>query len=108
MAQNEIHKNDAGFEWTINIQDSGTAIDISNANTTTSRLVYIKDSAGNVSTLTASFVNAGTDGALIFTSTSSTFGTSGSYQLQVVLTLGTTSSIFYSDIHKFTVYPNLI
>lgn len=106
MAQNEIHKGDIGTEITVTIMDTGTAVDISAINTTTGRQFLIKDSNANVSTLTAALVGGGTSGGMIFTSTSTTFATSGTYQLQAVVAFG--NKTFYTDIYKFTVYPNLI
>lgn len=107
MAADEIHVGDVGTELRATIYDGSTTVDISGANTTTARLFYLKNSAGTVSTLTASFLSgSGTAGGLVFTSTSSTFDTSGSYELQARVTIS--GKTFSSDIYKFTVFPNLV
>lgn len=105
MSANEIHKGDVGTTITITIYEGSTTVDISAANTTTSRVFLLKDSNNNIQTLTASFVGSGTAGGLVFTSTASTFATDGAFELQAVITLG--ANVFHTDIHKFTVYPNI-
>lgn len=107
MAANEIHVGDAGTVFTINVLDGTTAVDLSSANTSTSRLIYFIDSSGNTSTANALFSGSGTAGVLLFTTTASTFNTSGSWKMQLALILGTTTAAFRTDVYRFTVYPNL-
>lgn len=107
MAVDEIHTGDAGTVFTINVLDGTTAVDCSSANTTTSRLIYFIDSSGITSTANAVFSGSGTAGVLLFTTTASTFNTSGAWKMQLALILGTTTAAFRTDIYKFTVHPNL-
>lgn len=105
MSVNEIHVGDCTvFKPTI--YDGSSVVDISSA-TTTSLLLFFKKPGGSVTTQTASFVTTGSDGALKFTASASLLDSDGLWQLQAKVTLGTTTSVFYSDVYKFQVYPNL-
>lgn len=107
MGQNEIHVNDIGTVFTMTIKDSNTAMDVSLADTTTSRVLYFKDPDGNVNTQTASFSGTGSDGVLVFTTTTALFNTAGAWNLQAKLIFGTTGSTFFTDVYEFKVYENL-
>lgn len=103
MALNQIHKNDVGIVLTMTFKNSGTALDVSSADTTTSRILVFKDSDGNLDTQTANLLGTGSTGVMTFTTTSSEFNTTGAWELQAKVTLGTTTSVFHSDIIKFDV-----
>lgn len=106
-SDSEIHKNDVGTVFTITIKDSGTAVDVSSANTTTSRIILLKDPDGNVHTNTASFSGSGTAGILLFTTTTGLIDTAGTWEIQAKITLATATSVFYTDVQEFNVYENL-
>lgn len=103
MSQNEIHIGDKGTVLRATIKDSGTAIDISSA----SSLYFIfKKPGGTAFTVTASYVNAGTDGSIQYTiPTTTTLDEAGKWQLQAKIEFSSTQ--FHSDIYEFTVFKNL-
>jgi hypothetical protein len=107
METGHIHKNDVGTVFTVTIKDSGTALDISAATDANHRVLLFKSPDGSTTTQTASFVTAGTDGAIKFTTTAGLLGTVGTWQLQAKIILNTLTSVFYSDVHEFDVYSNL-
>lgn len=103
MSVEEIHVGDAGTLIQATILDSGTALDIS---AFTTKLFYLKDASGVISTITAIFIGgSGTGGVIGFTSTAGTFGVAGRYQLQAYLAGGT--NVWRSDIYEFTVFGNV-
>ena len=102
MSANEIHKGDIGTVLTITIKDSATAVDISGA---TTKNFVLKKPGGSLTTITANFTGSGTSGVVNFTSTSSHFDTTGTYQLQVYIADAT--GTWRTDIYSFFVYPNL-
>lgn len=106
MGQNEIHIGDIGTEFVATIKDSGAAINISGANTTTSRRFLFEKSNGSTSSETASFVTDGTDGKLSFTTSSGFLDIAGDWRLQakIILNSATTN---YSSIFGFRVHKNL-
>lgn len=106
MSANEIHIGDVGTEFVATIKNSGTTVDVSGANTTTSRRFLFKKPTGSTTSQTASFVTDGTDGQVAFTTTSGFLDTAGDWRLQakIILNSATTN---YSSIYEFRVYKNL-
>lgn len=103
MSSDEIHVGDVGTSIHATIKDSGTSFDISGF---TTRLFFLKQPGGSVTTITAVFVGgSGTSGVVGFTSTASHFDQMGRYQLQAYLSNGT--STFRTDVYEFNVFPNL-
>lgn len=108
MAKNETYVEDVGkvFNITVYRSDTETALDISAAATTTSRYCYFVKSDGTVVTTTASFVNAGTDGALVLTTPSGLFSVDGEYKMQLRLSLGA-GTVLHTDVYSFDVLPKI-
>jgi hypothetical protein len=106
MAKNETYVDDVGkvFNITVYRSDTETALDISAANTTTSRLLMFTKSDGTVVTTTAAFVTSGTDGALVLTTPTGLFSVDGEYKMQLRLALGA-NTILHTDIYSFDVLP---
>lgn len=108
MAKNETFVGDVGkvFNITVYRSDTDAALDISAANTTTARHCYFQKSDGSVATVTATFVTAGTDGALVLTTPSTLFSVDGEYKMQLRLALGA-NTILHTDIYSFDVLPKI-
>lgn len=95
------------FQLTVWRSDTDAALDISDAATTTSRLVYYEKPDGSLASGTSVFVNNGTDGALYLTTPSGLFDTlDGEYKLQLKLTK-TNGQIFHTSVYSFDVLPNI-
>jgi len=110
MAIDEIHVNDIGTTFRATIyekQASGTTavLDISGINTTTGRQFVFQQPSGSTTTQTATFLTSGTDGTLVFTSTTGFLSSSGEWRLQCVISVG--SNTFHTDVYKFTVHENI-
>ena len=103
MSVNEIHVGDKGTLFTFTVKDGSSTIDISAA-TVTGNLILSKP-GGTISTLSAGFVTAGTDGAIIYTSTATDFGETGTHKFQVIVDDGTNK--WNTDVFVFKVHPNL-
>lgn len=106
MASGEIHKSDVGTTIRGDIQDSGTAVDLSSSTFTSIFFVFLPP-GGSANTQTATALDgSGTSGIAYYTVSSNTlFNTSGMWQVQAIVTVG--SNTWYSDIKKFIVYENL-
>jgi len=103
----EIHVNDVGTIFRMTISNSGAALDLSAANTTSSRLFVFRKPDGTLTTQTTSFQSgSGTAGVLDFTAPSGFLDTAGDWRLQAYINLGSGGS-FHTDYLVFTVYPNL-
>lgn len=108
MAADEIHVGDIGTVFTITIYDGTTAVDISSASfTSTARQLLFRKPDGTISTQTAALTSGGTNGSLSFTAPSTLFDSDGTWKVQAVLMLGTSTATYHSDIYIFRVYPNL-
>ena len=107
MPADEIHKNDIGTTIQATVKDGNTAVDLSSG-TFTSIFFVFQDPAGTSNTQTAtSFGTDGSDGIVNYiVNTTTVFGTIGAWSFQGIVQL-TTTSIWHSDKHKFTVHPNL-
>lgn len=103
MAEGEVRVGDAGTQFTFTVQESSTAVDISAA--TLTGILLLKKPSGTTTTLTASFVTAGTDGAIIYTSTAADFEETGTHRFQIKIDDGTNS--WHTDLFKFNVESNL-
>lgn len=110
MAKNETYVGDVGkvFNITVYRSDTETALDISAANTTTSRYCYFTKSDGTVVTTTAAFAGtgAGTDGALVLTTPSDLFSVDGEYKMQLRLGLGA-NTVLHTSVYSFDVLPKI-
>jgi hypothetical protein len=109
MAKNETYVGDVAktYEVTVYRSDTEAALDISGANTSTSRLCYFTKSDGSVVTTTAAFLNgSGTDGTLVITTPSGLFSVDGEYKMQLKLSLSATN-VLHTDVHSFDVLPTI-
>ena len=104
MASGEIHKNDIGTIFRVQIINaSGTVVDISGAS---SKNIYFQKPDGTDITQAGSLTTDGTDGLLQYATIAADLDQVGlwSYQAKVVLGTGTWSS----SIIDFDVFPNLV
>ncbi len=102
MASGEIHVNDIGTVFRVEIKNaSGAVVNISGA---TSKNIYFQKPDGTVVTETGSFTTDGTDGLIQYTTLVTDLDQGGlwSYQAKVELASGTWSS----DVIYFDVFAN--
>lgn len=99
----EIHKDDIGtiFELTVK-DDTGTIVDVTTA---TSVVIYFIPPSGVASTKTATVYN-GPLGLIRYTSIAGDLAETGNYKLQGKITMP--AGAWYTDIHSFKVYANLV
>lgn len=98
-----VHIGDTNISLRLKFIDSAqSAIDISGYTTLT---ILLQDESGTTSELSASFVTDGSDGLIAYSSTASTFSTSGTYRIQGKVSDGTTT--IRSNVATFQVLPNL-
>lgn len=102
MAANEIHKDDIGTVFTLTVKDGSAVVNVASAS---SKLIKFRKPGGVIISKTAEFVTDGTDGKIKYTAIAGDLDQSGPWTFQAVLTFA--SGTWSSDIHKFTVYPNL-
>lgn len=105
MAANEIHKDDIGTVFTVTVKDGTTAINISGATTTSSKLIIFQKPSGDKLEKDGTFVTDGSDGQMKYTTIAGDLDEIGDWDIQakVVLSSGT----WKSDIGHFTVFENL-
>lgn len=102
MASGEIHVNDIGTVFRVEIKNAaGAVVNISGA---TSKNIYFQKPDGTVVTETASFTTDGTDGLIQYATLAADLDQVGlwNYQAKVVLSTGTWSS----DVIYFDVFAN--
>ncbi len=98
----EIHVDDVGTLFSVTIKDENdTVVDVSSATVT---FTFSKPD-GTQFNRTASLVTDGTDGNVKYNTVANDLDTHGRWKLQAFVDFGSTE--WYSDIYKFTVYPNL-
>jgi len=98
----EIHKNDIGTKFLVTVKDGTTAVDISTA---TEKLIIFKKPDGGILTKTCTFETDGTDGKVFYCSVSGDLNETGSWEIQVSITLST--GTWKSSTNCFIVYGNL-
>ena len=103
MAADEIHVGDTKTRITLTFTDAGAAVDVSWA--TTKQLIFMPPD-GTAFAVDATFTVAGVDGKIYYDTLATTFDEDGEWRLQGYVADATRS--WKSDVHTFTVYPNLI
>jgi hypothetical protein len=98
----EIHVNDIGTIFRVTLRDESGLVDLSTAST---KQIIFRKPSGTILTKTASLTTDGTDGKLQYASVSGDLDAEGEWQLQARIAIG--SGDWKSDIHRFTVHPNL-
>jgi hypothetical protein len=98
-----LHVDDLGVSIVATVKDGATPYDVSIYPSIT---FLLKQPTGSVTTIAASYVNSGSDGAVYFNTASGHLDQDGDYKLQVHLHFNGTNE-FYTDIFDFTVLPNL-
>lgn len=108
MAKDQTYVGDENkvFQLTVWRSDTDAALDISDADTTTSRLVMYRKPDGTTTTGTSAFVTAGTDGSLYMTTPTGLFDSDGQYDLQVRLTKSN-GQVFHTSVYSFDVSPRI-
>jgi hypothetical protein len=99
----QIHVNDIGTIFELEVQEDAAAVDISTA---TAMFIYLKNPAGTTKTCTASFSGDGTDGKIQYITIADDLDTEGPWEIQGKVELPGWQG--YTSIVNFTVYPNLI
>jgi len=102
MSAYEIHKSDIGTVFTLTIKDGSTIVDLSS---TSAKVINFRKPDGTILNKTAAFVTDGTDGKIKYTTIVGDLSQTGPWTFQAVLTFA--SGTWSSDVHKFTVHPNL-
>ena len=97
----EIHVNDIGTRFIINLQNNGQALDVSSS----TRMLSIKKPDNSVITGSGTLMTDGLDGKIYYDSKSGDLNQAGYYKLQV--TLGLTSGSYNSNIYTFQVLNNI-
>ena len=99
----QIHVNDIGTILELEVQEDGSAVDIS---TTTEMYIYLKNPAGTTKTCTATFSLDGTDGKIQYATIADDLDQEGPWEMQGKVKMPGWEG--YTSIVNFTVYPNLI
>ncbi|MBY0525604.1 MAG: hypothetical protein K2R98_19520 [Gemmataceae bacterium] len=106
MAINEIHINDVGTRFEVQVRDNDNAIvDISPSGMVP--LYQFKKPDNTYLNKTPSLQTDGTDGWLVYVAQDGDLDLAGLWRFQVYVTLPTPSGNWHSDIGTFRVYPNL-
>ena len=98
----EIHLDDVGTVFEVELQENDVTLDISAA--TTKALLFQKPD-GTVVTQTAAFTTDGSDGKIQYITVADDLDQSGNWKLQARVTLPT--GTWSSSTSKFKVYGNL-
>jgi hypothetical protein len=104
MASGEIHENDIGTIFRVEVKNAaGAVVDISSA---TSKYIDFQKPDGTDVRQTASFTNDGTNGLIQYATLAADLDQVGlwEYQARVILSGGT----WNSDVLHFDVFPNLV
>ena len=102
MSENEIHVEDIGTVFEVEVKDGDAVVDISSA--TTKELVFSKPD-GSVLTKPAVFVTDGTDGKLKYTTIADDLSDPGNWKLQVYIVMS--GGAWRTDIGDFIVFDNI-
>lgn len=102
MAADEIHVDDIGVRFTVTIKDGEDIVDVSSASL--KQLLFQRPN-GSILTKTASLFSDGTDGIIIYTTTSGDLSEAGNWKLQGYVEFG--SSHYHSDVVTFRVHRNI-
>jgi hypothetical protein len=97
----EIHINDIGTRFVINVQNNGQILDVS----TSTRMLSIKKPDSSVISGSGTLVSDGLDGKIYYDSKAGDLDQAGYYKLQ--LTIGLASGSYHSNIHTFQVLNNI-
>lgn len=102
MAADEIHVGDKGTRITVVFYDGSTVVDVSGAST--KEIIFLAPD-GDHSHCAATYTTDGTDGSIYYDTVAATFDEDGDWALQGHVVIG--DSEWHSDVHRFTVYPNI-
>jgi hypothetical protein len=101
---NEVHLSDIGVVFQATIKDDGVVRNISGAST----IEFLLDPpSGGLKTLTGSLTTDGTDGKCEYTTVSGDLDETGTWEVQVKITEGSTP-IFHASIDEIVVKRNLV
>tara|TARA_R110000744_G_scaffold33039_6_gene77020 strand:- start:2852 stop:3163 length:312 start_codon:yes stop_codon:yes gene_type:complete len=103
MASNEIHVGDIGTTFQLTFKDDGAVVDISSANNI---YIILRGPDDVAATKNASLVSDGTDGKAKYVIVSGDISISGAWKIQGKIVFASTT--YYSDVHNFTAYKNLV
>lgn len=98
----EIHVNDEGINFLVNLLDCSSVVDISAA--TTKQIIFQKPDC-TVITKTATFYTDGTDGILSYSSVTGDLDLAGVWRIQAYVI--TPSGKYHSSKSTFIVFENL-
>lgn len=103
MATNEIHLNDIGKQFVVQLYDNnGNPLNVSGA---TALQLWFKSPTGLTYSKTATFLTDGVDGQIQYVTVAGDMNEVGLWQMQAYAVVGT--STWHSNIYQFKVYPNL-
>lgn len=99
----EIHMNDIGTIFQLELQEDGLAVDISAASNIT---IYLGAPSGAAKTSTGQFVTDGSDGLIKYTTITGDLDEVGPWTIQAKITMPAWEG--HSSIVNFAVYPNIV
>ena len=99
---NEVHVNDIGTEFRIQIMDDGSIVDLSGAYVL--NIIFKKPSGVSI-TVTADLYTDGTDGIMYYNAVAGDLDEAGIYKIQGYVEIG--AGAFYSSIGSFKVHCNI-
>ena len=99
----EIHKNDIGTVFQLELQEDDVAVDISAAIQID---IFLGAPSGATKQSTGVFVTDGTDGKIKYTTVSGDLDEEGPWQIQAKITMPAWNG--HSSIVNFNVYPNIV
>ncbi len=98
----EVHLNDIGTLFRLELTDGDIAVDISGA---TTKQIKLKKPDGTVLTKAAVFSTDGTDGKMFYQTISGDIDETGEWLIQGYVVLGT--GTWNTSVHAFRVFENL-
>jgi hypothetical protein len=99
---NQVHVNDIGTEFRIQIVDDETIVDLSTASILN---ILFRKPSGLLLTVGAELYTDGTDGIIYYNAVSGDLDEAGIYKIQGYVEIG--SGAFYSSIGSFKVHCNV-
>ena len=101
----EIHQNDIGTRFLINVKDDGELVNISGVGGSTIHQISFRKPSDTVVNRNATLQDFGISGVMFYDSIAGDLDEAGLYKLQakVVVPSGT----YYTDIHSFKVHSNI-
>ena len=108
MASDEIHVGDIGTVFELEVKDTDLNGDevIVDISTNTALAVYLEKPDGSTLTKVGVLSGTGTDGLMRYVTIAADLDTAGNWKVQGKVDLP--AGEWYTDIHKFKVYANLV